>query len=121
MEIFICDVFVCLSVVPNTILSAPLHDFDDSAVVHKSQATKFFTLVPHTFGIIINSPFSLHAEMCICSRALSRTCQITVRFTDQPRIVGPQYGTCIMSPVWRLRICRWLLDFWKICGPLMLQ
>jgi len=37
VEIFIHDFFMHLSVVPNTLLSAPLHDFDDSARVHKSQ------------------------------------------------------------------------------------
>jgi hypothetical protein len=31
--------------------------------------------------------------------------------------VGPQCGTCSMSPFWRVGILRWLLDFWKICVP----
>ena len=29
--------------------------------------------------------------------------------------VGPQCGTCFISPVWRLESLSWRLDFWKIC------
>jgi len=38
VEIFIHDFLMHLSVVPNTLLSAPLHDFDDGVRVHESQA-----------------------------------------------------------------------------------
>jgi hypothetical protein len=38
VEIFIHDFLMHLTVVPITLLSAPVHDFDDSARVHKSQA-----------------------------------------------------------------------------------
>jgi len=38
VEIFIHAFLMHLSVVPNTLLSAPVHDFDDSTRVHKSQA-----------------------------------------------------------------------------------
>jgi hypothetical protein len=40
--------------------------------------------------------------VCISSHALNRRRQVTVRFTGHSRIVGPQYGTFFMSPVWHL-------------------
>ena len=30
---------------------------------------------------------------------------------------GPQYGTCFMSPFWRLEYLRWRLDFSNIYAP----
>lgn len=31
--------------------------------------------------------------------------------------VGPRYGTCVVSPSWRLEFFKWLfLDCWKILG-----
>jgi hypothetical protein len=40
--------------------------------------------------------------MRISSHAPNRKRQITVRFIDYSRILGHQYGTCFLSPFWRL-------------------
>jgi len=40
--------------------------------------------------------------MYTISRALNRRHQITPRFTDDSRIVGPQFVTCFMLSFWHL-------------------
>jgi hypothetical protein len=42
--------------------------------------------------------------------------QITVRFTGHSRTVGPQYGTCFISPFWRLEFGRGYKMFGKFVG-----
>jgi hypothetical protein len=43
----------------------------------------------------------------------------TTKFsTVEPSILGPQYGTCFISPYWRPDFLTWLLRSCKICAPL---
>jgi hypothetical protein len=78
-----------------------------------TQATIFFTVVPDIF-IIITAVLSLHVKMCLSSYALSRNCQITVRFTGHFKIVGPEYGTCLLTPFLCMKFGG---EFLKIGGP----
>jgi hypothetical protein len=48
--------------------------------------------------------------------ALSRKCLITVRFTGHSKIVGPQFGTCLMTPILCVEFGG---DFLKFGGPLI--
>lgn len=43
--------------------------------------------------------FFLTYENVYQSYALSRKCQITVRFTGHSKIVRPQFGTCLMTSI----------------------
>jgi hypothetical protein len=52
------------------------------------------------------------------SHASTRKRQVTVRFTGHSRIVGTRYGTCFVSPFWRLEFRGRFYIFGKICGPL---
>ena len=85
-----------------------------------SQAITFCTVERKVFGVIMGGvpppPPQLCTKMRISTHTTSRKFQIMVKFTGQSTIVGPQYGTYVT--LLALRICRWLLDFWKICGPL---
>jgi len=54
--------------------------------------------------IVINL-FPLHTEVHSNPYARSRKRRITVRFTAQSKIVGPQYGCHNFGP----QICRWLV------------
>ena len=45
---------------------------------------------------------------------------MNVRSQIHSRTVDPQYGICFFSsPLRRLQIQRWVLDFWKICESLV--
>jgi len=81
---------------------------------------KFCTVEPNNFIIITADPPPLpkYKKKCIGAHARSRKRQITVMFTGHIRIVSPQYGISSFSLL-APRIWRWLLDFWKICGPLV--
>jgi hypothetical protein len=80
-----------------------------------SPVTMFCKDVPYILSIII-AVFRLNTKICISSSACSRKYQIMVRFMSHSRIRGSQYRTCFMAP----RILRWLLDFLKISGLLLL-
>jgi len=53
------------------------------------------------------------------SHAMSRMHQTRVRITGHSRIVGLQYGTWLHVIFLVPRVWKWLLDFLKICGPLV--
>jgi len=60
--------------------------------------------------------FFLTYENVYQSYAMSRDCQITVRFTGHSKIVGPQFGTCFMTSI----LCvKYGGDFLKFGGPVI--
>jgi hypothetical protein len=86
-----------------------------------SQAITFCMVEPKVFGVIMGGvspppPYVQKMHTSTHTTSTSRKFQIMVKFTGQSTIVRPQYGTYVTRLA--LRICRWLLDFWKICGPL---
>jgi hypothetical protein len=88
--------------------------------VHKSQVTKFCTVAPHVFSIII----------AVCFLTCENVYQFT--YTEQK---APDNSEIHRSPqncgslVWNFphvnfqapEIWRWLLDLWKIFGPQMVN
>jgi hypothetical protein len=55
--------------------------------------------------------------MCISSHASNVKRQVTVKLSDQARIVGRQYGACFMSTFWPVEFEGDFYFFWKYVGP----
>ena len=58
---------------------------------------------PNIFRTITAVFSPSQTKMCVRSYAPNRKRKITVRFRGHCRIVGPQCGTCIKSPFWRIK------------------
>ena len=76
--------------------------------------SKFCTLAPNIFGIII-SIFFLYVQKCVSFIAPIRHCQVMVRFTGHSRIVNLQH--LVMSPFLYLIFEGECLIFGKLVGP----
>lgn len=59
-----------------------------------ARETDVCTVAHNILGTIIEDFDPLHTKMCVSSRKLNIKRQITVSFTDDFRILGPQDGTC---------------------------
>jgi hypothetical protein len=72
-------------------------------------------------SVYLRQFFYSHTSVCISLQSPGWQRQITDTFTDYSRIVAPQYGTCFLSPFWRLAFGGGFFIFVKYLDPYKYQ